>query len=482
MTLRLYDTATRRSATSCPSSKAEVGIYHCGLTVQGPPHIGHIRKEVVFDVLRRWLEHRGLRGHPRRQRHRHRRQDPRQGAPRQGRPVVGASRTRNERALHARVRRARLPAADVRAAGHRPHPRDGRADRDADRPRARLRRATARRRLLRRAVVARRTASCPASGIDDMRAAEDADPRGKRDPRDFALWKGHKEGEPETASWPTPWGRGRPGWHLECSAMAGEVPRRRSSTSTAAASTCASRTTRTSSPSRRAAGRRRSPSSGCTTRGSPPRRREDEQVARQLAAGDRGRQAGPAGRAALLPGRAALPLDHRVLRGGARRGGVGVPADRGLRASRATEAPAVDRPRRARRAPCCPSSPPRWTTTSACRRRSPSCTRRARGQQALADGEAPTRCAAARRRCARCSTCSASTRSPSRGLAAAARRPSCTALDASSSALLEQRAEARARKDFAAADRDPRPARRPPVSSSRTPRTDHAGRVGQTTS
>ena len=57
-----------------------------------------------------------------------------------------------------------------------------------------------------------------------MEAAADADPRGKRDPRDFALWKGHKPSEPESASWPTPWGRGRPGWHLECSAMAGEVP------------------------------------------------------------------------------------------------------------------------------------------------------------------------------------------------------------------------------------------------------------------
>jgi cysteinyl-tRNA synthetase len=53
-----------------------------------------------------------------------------------------------------------------------------------------------------------------------MEAAADADPRGKRDPRDFALWKGHKAGEPETASWPTPFGRGRPGWHLECSGMA----------------------------------------------------------------------------------------------------------------------------------------------------------------------------------------------------------------------------------------------------------------------
>ena len=55
--------------------------------------------------------------------------------------------------------------------------------------------------------------------VDDMQGAPDADPRGKRDPRDFALWKGHKATDPETASWPSPWGAGRPGWHLECSAM-----------------------------------------------------------------------------------------------------------------------------------------------------------------------------------------------------------------------------------------------------------------------
>jgi cysteinyl-tRNA synthetase len=53
-----------------------------------------------------------------------------------------------------------------------------------------------------------------------MSPAEDADPRGKRDPRDFALWKGRKPEEPESASWPSPWGPGRPGWHIECSAMA----------------------------------------------------------------------------------------------------------------------------------------------------------------------------------------------------------------------------------------------------------------------
>jgi cysteinyl-tRNA synthetase len=56
-----------------------------------------------------------------------------------------------------------------------------------------------------------------------MEPAGDADPRGKRDPRDFALWKGwKKESEPQTAAWPSPWGPGRPGWHIECSAMAGK--------------------------------------------------------------------------------------------------------------------------------------------------------------------------------------------------------------------------------------------------------------------
>jgi cysteinyl-tRNA synthetase len=55
---------------------------------------------------------------------------------------------------------------------------------------------------------------------DDVESDSAADERGKRDSRDFALWKGRKSTEPETASWESPWGRGRPGWHIECSAMA----------------------------------------------------------------------------------------------------------------------------------------------------------------------------------------------------------------------------------------------------------------------
>src|SRR5918996_1208166 len=59
VSIRLYDTATREIRDFEPLRPGQVGIYHCGLTVQGPPHIGHIRKEVVFDVLRRWFEYRG---------------------------------------------------------------------------------------------------------------------------------------------------------------------------------------------------------------------------------------------------------------------------------------------------------------------------------------------------------------------------------------------------------------------------------------
>jgi cysteinyl-tRNA synthetase len=203
-----------------PLVEGKVGIYHCGLTVQGAPHIGHIRKEVVFDVLRRWLERSGLE------------------------VTIIANVTdiddkilvkadeagtdwfalayANERALHSAydVLGCEPPTYEPRATGHitemvelmtelvtlgHAYPADdGSGDVYFD------------------------VRSWPEYGrlsnqrIDDMAPAEDADPRGKRDARDFALWKGHKKGEPETASWPTPWGRGRPGWHLECSAMVGK--------------------------------------------------------------------------------------------------------------------------------------------------------------------------------------------------------------------------------------------------------------------
>lgn len=218
MAFALYDTATRQVQPFEPVIPGQVSIYHCGLTVQGPPHIGHIRKEVVFDVLRRWLERAGLavtivanvtdiddkiisKGAE------------------QGRPWFAVA-YENERALHAayEVLGCIPPTYEPRATGHVPEmiemmqtlierghayaAEDGSGDVYFD------------------------VRSWPAYGvlsnqkIDDMLPAEDAPPEGKRDPRDFALWKGRKSTDPESASWPTPWGRGRPGWHLECSAMA----------------------------------------------------------------------------------------------------------------------------------------------------------------------------------------------------------------------------------------------------------------------
>ncbi|MGZ4637822.1 MAG: cysteine--tRNA ligase [Actinomycetes bacterium] len=220
MSLRLYDTATRSVRDFRPLHEGKVGIYHCGLTVQAEPHVGHIRKEVVFDVLRRWLTRLGY--------------DVTiianvtdiddkilAKSAEEGRPWW-AHAYENERWLNRAydVLGCLAPTYEPRATGHIPemielmatlierghaYPADdGSGDVYFD------------------------VRSWPSYGelsgmrIDEMEAAADADPRGKRDPRDFALWKGHKPDEPATASWASPWGRGRPGWHLECSAMAGK--------------------------------------------------------------------------------------------------------------------------------------------------------------------------------------------------------------------------------------------------------------------
>ena len=215
---RLYDTATRSVRPFEPVIPGRVSIYHCGLTVQAGPHLGHIRKEVVFDVLRRWLTWSGYH------------------------VTVIANITdiddkiliksaeagvpwfahayRFERELHdAYAALGCLPPTyEPRATGHIPEMIEMikvLIDRDHAYPAADG-----------SGDVYFDVKSWPTYGslshqhIDDMEPAADSDPRGKKDPRDFALWKGHKDTEPETASWPTPWGRGRPGWHLECSAMA----------------------------------------------------------------------------------------------------------------------------------------------------------------------------------------------------------------------------------------------------------------------
>jgi cysteinyl-tRNA synthetase len=220
VTLRLYDTATGDARDFVPLQEGKAGIYVCGLTVQSEPHVGHVRSAVNFDVLRRWLTATGhdvtfirnitdiddkilLK------------------AAEQSRPWYNLAYDMKRMLDKAYADLHVLPPTyEPAATGHVPEmleligvlierghayaAEDGSGDVYFD------------------------VRSWPAYGelthqaIDDMEAATDADPRGKRDPRDFALWKGRKSGEPVTASWPSPWGRGRPGWHIECSAMAGK--------------------------------------------------------------------------------------------------------------------------------------------------------------------------------------------------------------------------------------------------------------------
>jgi cysteinyl-tRNA synthetase len=216
--IRLYDSTTREVRDFVPLRDGQVGIYVCGLTVQSEPHVGHVRSAVNFDVLRRWLAHRGLEVTFIRNITDIDDKILAKSAE-QGRPWYNLAYAM-QRELTAAYDALNVlpPTYEPLATGHVPEMIE-----------------------LIRQLIERGHAytagdgsgdvyfdvrSWPSYGevsgqrVDEMEAATDADPRGKRDPRDFALWKGHKDSEPSTASWPAPWGRGRPGWHIECSAMA----------------------------------------------------------------------------------------------------------------------------------------------------------------------------------------------------------------------------------------------------------------------
>ncbi len=214
MPLSLHDTASRSVREFVPIAPGKVGIYLCGATVQAPPHVGHIRSGVSFDVLRRWLMARGYdvtfirnvtdiddkiihdAGH-------------------EDIPYWSLA-MRNERAFSRayEVLGCLPPTYEPRATGHIPEMIE----------------------LMERLIERNHGyavrgdvyfdvrsfegyGSLSGQRIDDMLASPDSAAKEKRDPRDFAMWKSAKPGEP---FWQTPWGPGRPGWHVECSAMAGK--------------------------------------------------------------------------------------------------------------------------------------------------------------------------------------------------------------------------------------------------------------------
>jgi cysteinyl-tRNA synthetase len=212
VTLRIHDTATRSVREFVPLQPGRVSLYLCGATVQAPPHIGHIRSGVNFDIIVRWLRASGY--EVTFCRNVTDIDDKILHAAHHAEIPWWALAERNQRAFTRAYEALGCAPPDVepRATGHVPEMVE----------------------LMQRLVdsghayasdgdVYFDVQSQPDYGalsgqrLEHMLAAEDTDDaRRKRDPRDFALWKGAKPGEP---SWPTPWGPGRPGWHLECSAM-----------------------------------------------------------------------------------------------------------------------------------------------------------------------------------------------------------------------------------------------------------------------
>jgi cysteinyl-tRNA synthetase len=217
VSLSLFDSKAQAVRAFTPIVPGQVGIYLCGPTVQGAPHVGHLRSALVYDQLRRWLS---VRGH-------------------------NVTLVRNVTDIDDKV------LENAKTSGEQWWALAYRFEIEFNRAYAALG-------ILPPSYEPRATAAIPemleiiqrlidngyayvaedgsanvyfAAGrwakygeltnqkITDMDIAEDADPRGKREPHDFALWKAHKAGEPETAAWHSPFGTGRPGWHIECSAM-----------------------------------------------------------------------------------------------------------------------------------------------------------------------------------------------------------------------------------------------------------------------
>ncbi|MCP2278305.1 cysteinyl-tRNA synthetase [Nocardia amikacinitolerans] len=211
MTLRLFDTERRTMRDFAPLVPGRASVYLCGATVQGEPHIGHVRSGVAFDVLRRWLQAhdydvyfiRNVTDIDDKILNK---------AAEAGRPWWEWAAT-YERAFDRAYEALGVqpPSAEPRATGH--------ITQMVDLMRRLIERGHA---YASEGNVYFDVQSFPDYGklsghkLDDVHQGESAG-EGKRDPRDFTLWKAAKPGEP---NWPSPWGPGRPGWHLECSAMA----------------------------------------------------------------------------------------------------------------------------------------------------------------------------------------------------------------------------------------------------------------------
>lgn len=223
MKQRIYDSRAQALVDFAPREAGKVGLYVCGPTVQSAPHIGHLRSALVYDQMRRWFTATG-----------HDVTLIRNVTDIDDKILDNAKKGQLEGsseqwwALAYRVEReftAAYDALGVLAPTYEPRATANIAEMIALIERL-IERGHAYQAADGSANVYFDTLSWESYGElthqrrEDMEDAVDAEPQGKRDPRDFALWKAHRDTEPETAAWASPWGTGRPGWHIECSAMA----------------------------------------------------------------------------------------------------------------------------------------------------------------------------------------------------------------------------------------------------------------------
>ncbi|KJL23538.1 Cysteine--tRNA ligase [Microbacterium azadirachtae] len=217
MTIRLHDTRAQELRDFVPLDPSNVTMYVCGPTVQSGPHIGHVRAALSFDLLRRWLQ----------------RRYERVTFVRNVTDIddkVLANATDAEKWWGLAYRMEQEFTAAYAAVGILSPTYEPRATASVPQMQELIERLIDRGHAYPAADgsgdVYFDVRSWPAYGeltrqsVDAMEPAADADPRGKRNPQDFALWKGAKPEEPADATWASPWGAGRPGWHIECSAMA----------------------------------------------------------------------------------------------------------------------------------------------------------------------------------------------------------------------------------------------------------------------
>lgn len=243
--LNLYDTASHQVSHFVPLKPGEVGIYVCGATVQSSPHIGHIRAAVAFDIVRRWFLKLGYKV-----------TFVRNVTDIDDKILVKAAAAGQRWWARAYYYEREFteayntlgvlpPTVEPRATGHMSDMIDliqrildnghGYVVTDADgKPTGNVyfdvaswphygelthQKQTSE--VDEAAAMADRMGpSVDATGADKYNPVDPADASpDKHDPRDFALWKAPKDTDPEDARWSTPFGVGRPGWHIECSAM-----------------------------------------------------------------------------------------------------------------------------------------------------------------------------------------------------------------------------------------------------------------------